>query len=295
MRYLYDLALLYCSAIWGSTFFLVKDTLELVHPVTMVAYRFLIAALLLLPFVLLKRGVHRYLRESFLLTLLLAPMYVSNAWGLKYTTASNSGFITGLFVVLVPLFLFLIFRKPVPKAQWAASAIALSGLWVLTGGINGFNLGDGLSLITAVTYALHVLLMDRYAKARFDITVLTFQQMWMTGALCLAAVLLFGFPHVMQSPLKCTGILIFFAVFPTLSGFYVQMWAQRTVSPVRAALIFALEPVFAAVFAWTLGGEPVTGPAIAGGGLIMAALLFSELSVYCAGSALAPEIKNPPA
>lgn len=282
MNLLCDLALFYCSAIWGSTFFIVKDTLSMLHPVSMVAYRFLLAALLLLPFAIAKRGLFKYLRESFILTIFLVLLYVSQTWGLKYTTASNSGFITGLFVVFVPLFSALLFKKPVSKTHWFSSAMAVAGLWVLTGGIKGFNLGDGLTLIAAATYALHVLFMDSYAKARLDITVLTFQQFWMTGAICLAAALGWGFPLGAAEVPRALGVLTFLAVFPTLSGFYMQMWAQQFVPPVRAALIFALEPVFAAVFAWTLGGEKITASGALGGGIIVSALVFSELAGYIA-------------
>src|SRR5687767_11097688 len=112
-----DLGLLYCAAIWGSTFYLVKDALDDVDPIVMVAYRFIFAASLLGPIAgrRPKMGVH--IKESLVLAGLLWALYVSQTVGLAYTSASNSGFITGLFIVFVPVFLWLFFSKPPTKAQ----------------------------------------------------------------------------------------------------------------------------------------------------------------------------------
>src|SRR5690349_4455280 len=107
-----DLGLFYCAAIWGSTFFLVKDALGAVDPVALVAYRFLLSAALLLPWVLRRADKLVLLKESALLAALLGTLYVTQTVGLRYTSAANSGFITGLFVIFVPLFLLLFFNKP---------------------------------------------------------------------------------------------------------------------------------------------------------------------------------------
>ncbi|MFA6583452.1 MAG: EamA family transporter [Elusimicrobiaceae bacterium] len=272
--------LFYCSFIWGSTFFLIKDTLALVHPVPMVAYRFIIAAIVLAPFVFRKRVPGKHLKESAVLSAMLVILYVSQTWGMRYTSAANSGFITGLFVFFVPLFAFLIFKREIRHSQWAACGVALCGLWILTGGISGFNIGDAMTLFSAASYGMHVVYMDRCVKAGADITVLTFQQFWMTAAACLLLSFACGFPLGVSAPLKGGVILAFLALFPTLSGFFVQAWAQKKVSPVRASLIFAFEPVFAALFAWTLGGEKATLGAIAGGALIVSSLFISEISSF---------------
>ncbi|MDE2040084.1 MAG: DMT family transporter [Elusimicrobia bacterium] len=274
---LVELGLFYCAAIWGATFYLIKDSLSAVSPEALVGYRFLLSAALLLPWVARRRRRTRHLGQAALLALLLSTLYVSQTVGLEYTSASNSGFITGLFVVFVPLFLLLFLGKPPTKTQWAASALAAAGLWILTGGIKHANRGDGLTLIAAMTYAGHLLATDRCVKADADLVLLAFHQFWLTGLLSLA----FGAVRGASFAVRGTGaywIVLFLAVFPTLSAFFIQMVAQKRSAPLRVALIFSLEPVFAAAFAWTLGGEPFVPARAAGGALIVLAMIAGELS-----------------
>lgn len=242
----------------------------------MVAWRFLIAAAGLLPFVLKKGGIGRHIRDAAILSVMLAALYSAQTWGLLYTTAANSGFITGLFVILVPLILRLWLKRAVTPPQWTACLLALSGLYVLTDGLTSFNAGDALTLIAALTYATHVIFTDTIVKGDADALTLVFHQFWMTGAICLASALLFGLPLAVEDA-KGWHAILFLAAFPTLSAFFVQVWAQKQVNPVRVSLIFSLEPVFAAVFAWTLGGEHATKASVFGGGLILAALFAGEV------------------
>jgi drug/metabolite transporter (DMT)-like permease len=272
-----DLGLVYCAAVWGATFFLVKDALAGVDPVAMVAHRFLLSAALLAPWALSRPSRFKHLKESFILAVLLFLLYVSQTVGLGYTTASNSGFITGLFVIFVPLFLLAFFGKPPTKIQWGSSLLALAGLWLLTGGIRSANFGDVITVISAATYAGHLLATDKYVRADADALVLAFHQFWMTGALAALSALALGRSFAVGTGnAKCT--IMFLAVVPTLSAFFIQMRAQKTVPPVKVSLIFSLEPVFAAVFAWTVGGEPFSAARAAGGGLIVAAMMAGELS-----------------
>lgn len=272
-----ELGLVYCAAVWGATFFMVKDALSGVDPVAMVAHRFLLSALLLAPWALTRPARFKHLKESFILAVLLVLLYVSQTIGLGYTTASNSGFITGLFVIFVPLFLLLFFGKPPTTVQWGASLLALSGLWLLTGGIRSANFGDAITLIAAATYAGHLLATDKYVRADADVLVLAFHQFWMTGALAALSVLATGRSFAVSGG-AAKSTIVFLAVVPTLSAFFIQMKAQKTVPPVKVSLIFSLEPVFAALFAWTLGGEHFAPSRAAGGALIVAAMMAGELS-----------------
>lgn len=271
-----DLALVYCAAVWGATFFMVKDALAGVDPVAMVAHRFFLSAFLLAPFALTRPSRGKHLKESFLLAVFLFLLYVSQTVGLGYTSASNSGFITGLFVLFVPLFLLLFLGQPPTKVQWASSALALGGLWLLTGGIRSANFGDAITLVAAATYAAHLLATDKFVRADADALVLAFHQFWMTGLMAAAYALLSGRSFAFTP--RSAGTIAFLATVPTLSAFFLQMWAQKTVPPVKVSLIFSLEPVFAAVFAWTLGGEAFAPARAAGGALIVAAMMAGELS-----------------
>lgn len=284
-----EAGLVYCAVVWGSTFYLVKDALSGVDASALVAWRFLLSAALLLPLVWTRRKKRQHLKESAVLAALLAALYLSQTVGLAHTSASNSGFITGLFVVFVPLFLLVLFGEPPTKAQWGASLLALAGLWLLTGGVGSVNRGDLLTIVSAMAYAGHLLATDRYVRADADAVLLSFHQFWMTGALALAACAFGGRPLAVRGT-NAAGIIAFLAVVPTLSAFFIQMAAQRFTSPVRVALIFSLEPVFAALFAWTLGGEAFSPARASGGLLIVAAMVGGELSKLSAPRAVAKEV-----
>jgi drug/metabolite transporter (DMT)-like permease len=276
-RIVAEAGLFYAAAIWGSTFFIVKGALTDIDPVTLVAYRFLLAALGLAVWqVVRKKSLLVHLQEGIVLGVLLWLLYVPQTIGLRYTTASNSGFITGLFVLFVPIFGRFAFRKMPRTIDWMAALVSMGGLYVLTGGFNEVNRGDMMTLITAMVYALHILYADRYVKSGFDPIALSFQQFTVVGILSVVSGLLFGLPFYWTS----TGVIraiLFLALFPTLSAFVIQLFAQRHTRPSRVSIIFAFEPVFAAIFAWTLGKEAFILHRALGGLLIFAALLLSGL------------------
>jgi drug/metabolite transporter (DMT)-like permease len=157
-----------------------------------------------------------------------------------------------------------------------ASAVALIGLWILTGGLKEFNAGDLLTLIAAMTYALHLLLSDRYMKQGIDPFRIACQQFIIVGLLSLISGALFRLPFTVKTT-SAFYITIFLALFPSMSAFVIQLLAQKIVSPLRVSLIFALEPVFAGIFAWTLGGELFEWHSAIGGSLVFVALVISGI------------------
>jgi drug/metabolite transporter (DMT)-like permease len=272
-----DLGLFYAAAIWGSTFFLVKSALSGIDPVVMVGYRFLIAGIILAVYLLArKQNLFLDIKKGLALAIILWLLYIPQTIGLKYTTASNSGFITGLFVAFVPLFMKTIFKRTPTISEIAASGVALIGLWILTGGLKEINIGDLLTLIAAMTYALHLLLSDKYMKQGIDPIRLACQQFLIVGLLSIASAIIFNLPFDVRTA-SALNITIFLALFPTMTAFVIQLLAQKITSPLRVSLIFALEPVFAGLFAWTLGGEQVQLHGVVGGLLIFAALILSGL------------------
>lgn len=272
-----DVGLFYAVAVWGSTFFLVKAALDDIDPVIMVGYRFLAAGLILLVYLLIKqKNILANLKYGAFMAFLLWMLYIPQTIGLKYTTASNSGFITGLFVFFIPIFLKLILKRNPTISEMAASLVSLLGLWILTGGMVDINIGDMLTLITALTYALHVLYADKYIKSGLDPLVFSAQQFLMVGLFSLLTGLIFDLPFTVGST-NTILIVLFLTLFPTLIAFVIQMMAQRIVTPMRVSLIFALEPVFAAAFAWTIGGEQFITHRALGGLLIFLALIISGL------------------
>lgn len=268
--------LLYAAAIWGTTFVVVKDSLEHIDPIVLVGFRFTLAAILLGIFLVAKQ---KPLFENFhigaFLGFFLWALYVPQTIGLGFTTASNSAFITGLFVAFVPVFSMTIFKRRPAMKDSLAVLVSLVGLYFLTGGLLKANRGDFLTLITAMAYALHILLIARYAQ-KLDPYVMAFQQFLFVGVLSLLVSLVFGLPFTIGST-KTVAAVIFLAVFPTFTAFVIQMVAQQIVPPVRVSLIFAMEPVFAAVFAWTIGGEEFNGFRAIGGLLVVLAMIVSVL------------------
>ncbi|HVE13057.1 MAG TPA: DMT family transporter [Elusimicrobiota bacterium] len=275
-RRLLEAGLFYAAMIWGATFFVVKALVSHIHPLALVGYRFLLSAALLAPAAARRRRPAVLLREGIVLGALLMLLYVSQTAGLVFTTASNSGFITGLFILFVPVLLLFSDKKP-GAGQWAAVSLALGGLWMLTGGPRGFNKGDALTLIAAFAYAAHLLATDRYVRTDADPLLLAFHQFWFCGAACILLAWALGLPLGVGDA-RSAWTIVFLALFPNLSAFYIQLLAQKHVPPIKVSLIFSLEPVFAALFAWTLGHESVTAGRAAGGLLIVAAMVAGELS-----------------
>lgn len=284
-----DIGLFYCAAIWGSTFIVTKGALDSVDPVVMVGIRFLISAALLLPWVLRKPGKTRFMKQGFFLALFLASLYLTQTCGLVYTTASNSGFITGLFIIFIPVFLFLFRREKPTRLQGASALLAMAGMWLLTGGIRGFNVGDALTLVAAASYSVHLIITDKYVKAEVDTLLLVFHQFWMVGALSFGLAFLRGASWEVAS-VNAWGVIVFLAVFPTLTAFFIQMLAQRHADPFKVGIIFTLEPVFAAIFAWTWGGEEFVWAKAGGGLLIVSGMIIGELSKFNFRRALKKEV-----
>lgn len=273
-----DLGLFYAAAVWGSTFFLVKRALADIDPVILVGYRFTLAGLLVVGGLFYARKpVLAGIRKGLLLGVIIWVLYVPQTLGLRITTASNSAFITGLFVVFVPLFLRTIFKRRPTAWEVLASAVALIGLWILTGGLTEINAGDALTFITAMAYALHLLYADKFMKEKVDPYVISGQQFLVAGVLCFITGLLFDLPFSIGSS-STIGIVIFLTLFPTLSAFVIQLLAQKIAAPLKVSLIFSLEPVFAALFAWTVGGEQFVLRGAIGGAVIFLALILSGMS-----------------
>jgi drug/metabolite transporter (DMT)-like permease len=292
----YELALLYCAAIWGSTFYVVRDAVVELHPLTLIAWRFTIAGvLLLIPLVF--AGATRaspatavpaqpgathasplQQNAGYLLGVIIFVLYAAQTWGLKFTSAANSAFITGLFIIFIPPFAWLLHRNVPGRMRLIAIVVAVVGLFLLTGGLAGFNTGDLLTLIAAATYAVHVLLTGQAMERGLSPWVVACQQLLVCGVLSFSAAALLGVPLSMGSP-RAAGMVWFLALLPTLSAYVLQLIAQRRVDPLRTALIFTLEPVFGALFAWTLGGELFGWLSAAGGLLIVLAMFISELQV----------------
>jgi drug/metabolite transporter (DMT)-like permease len=270
------LALLLVTAVWGVTFVQVKDALELYPLFAFLAVRFAIASLTLaVPAAPRLRSLGRAgWRAGIGLGLLLAAGYALQTAGLQRTTVSSTGFITGLYVVFTPLLSFALFRIRVGAAAWVGVALSTVGLAMLSGVDAGSIEGDLLVLAGSAAYSLQIVLMERYAP-RYDPLAFTLAEMLAAfGGFAVVAVAL----GQIEVPRGWTvwGALLVTGIFASALAFLVQTWAQRRTSATRTALAFAMEPVFTAIFGYTLAGDRLGAVGWLGCGVIMAGILLAE-------------------
>ncbi len=283
-RLVAELLLVLVCFFWGSTFVLVKEAVALVPVTPFLAIRFLLSGLLLC--VIFARRLARLDRPTLLAGTLLGMVlflaYALQTFGLQRTSAANAGFITGLSVVLVPLFAALGFRVRPGAGAWTGALLATAGLYCLStdpagrpGPAAGAALGDLLVLGCAVGFAWHILLTGHFART-LDPTLLATVQITATGLLAAAAACLRegGIPLVLP-PVVWWAVVVT-ALFATVFAFLAQTVAQRFTSATRTALIFAMEPVFAALFAWLYAGEPFTWWDLLGGALVVVGMISAE-------------------
>jgi drug/metabolite transporter (DMT)-like permease len=275
--YRWELALVAVTAVWGSTFVLVRDAVAQVPPFAFIAYRFLAAAALLAAIrPRLAAGAGRPLTAAGVLAgLALFAGYGFQTVGLQYTTASNAGFITGLAVVLTPLLAALLLRQPPGRWPVAGALLAATGLALLSLQQLEVRRGDALVLGCAVAFAAHILLLGRFAP-RFPSYPLAVVQLGTAGLLALGWAGVAG-DLVVPGSAEVWVALAITAVAASAGAFLVQTRAQQEVSPTRTAVILTMEPVFAGLFGFLLAGERLSGRGWVGAGLILAGMLVAEL------------------
>jgi drug/metabolite transporter (DMT)-like permease len=249
------LALIAVTAVWGVTFVQVKDAVEIYPLFAFLTVRFAIASATLAPAATkrVRRLERGGLAAGALLGILLAAGYALQTAGLERTTVSSTGFITGLYVVLTPLFGLLLFRTRVGLEVWGGVALALFGLAMLSGVDAGSSSGDLLVLSSTAAQALQIVGVERFAT-RYDPIALTFVEMVTSFLVFLAIALALGdlaVPHGWT----VWGALVVTGVFASALAYLVQVWAQRRISAARIALVFSLETVFAGLFGYALAGD----------------------------------------
>ena len=275
-----DLGLVAVAMIWGATFVLVKRALADVSTLLFLTLRFAVATVALL--IIFRKhfrspNLAYSLRGGALAGACLFAGYVLQTFGLKYTSASKTGFITGLYIPLVPLFSSLFYRKIPQLAELLGVATAFVGLALMTveRDLLSLSLGDLLVAGCAAAYAFHMLVLGRYAKSG-DTGVLAVTQI---GTACILSASTFWWaePVRIQWSREVWIALAVTSLFATAFAFAVQTWAQRWSSPTRTALIFSMEPVFAWATSYVVAGELLSRRGTVGAGLILAGILLVEL------------------
>jgi drug/metabolite transporter (DMT)-like permease len=273
-----EVALVGVAAVWGLTFTMVQDAIERLPAMTFLGYRFCAAALIVA--VVFRRRIRSLGRDGWLAGLsmgvFLTAGYVFQTLGLERTSASNAGFITGLFVVFTPVLAALFLGERIAPPAWAAAGTSALGLYLLSGAGGGFRLrGDGLVLLCAVAFAAHILATGR-AVRRHDVGALLVVQLGVCGSVCLVLGAAGG---ELEAPRGGTvwSALIVTSLIASALGFFVQTFAQQHAAPARTALILASEPVFAGLFGYALAGDRLSALALSGAVLILAAIVAVEV------------------
>ena len=271
------LLLLSVTAVWGSTFFLIKDLLERVPTLDFLAVRFSIAAVLLV--VVAPRALGRLSADARKHALVLGALYgvaqILQTAGLAHTAASVSGFITGMYVVATPLFAALILHSRITRMTWAAVALATAGLAVLT--LEGFSVGYGeaITLVAALIYALHIVGLGAWSKPAEAIGM-SIVQVIVIAVICLVASAPGGIVLPDDQGRLAVGAL-HGGVRRSRSRCSPRPGPRPTCAPTRCAIIMSMEPVFAALFAVLAGGEDPTLRMVVGGAMVVTAMLVVEL------------------
>jgi drug/metabolite transporter (DMT)-like permease len=268
-----QLALLLTTIIWAATFPATKLALDQVLPFSFLFLRFLFGTLAVgIVFACFRQRLRwdpATLRTAGIASVFLFIGYATQTVGLRYTTASNSAFLTALYVVLVPLFL-----RRFDRRLWIALALAVSGLWLLIRPSADINRGDVYTLLCAAAFALHIIAVERFV-ARGDMPSFSAWQLVMvTGAVAGPAMVEGSGPGAVVFTPTLLWALVITGVLATAFAFFVQVWAQRHVPAQRVALIFALEPALAAWLSWLVLGERLDVAGWVGSGLITAGVLI---------------------
>ncbi|CAH8772759.1 DMT family transporter [Paenibacillus dendritiformis] len=287
-----DLCLLLIAFVWGSTFLVVQHAVFVLPPLAFNAVRFAGAALLFGLVALLSRkrrrgsrsGTRALLLHGALLGVFLFGGYAFQTIGLVYTTTTNAGFITGLSVVLVPFISLRLAKQRLQPPTWIAAVLALAGLYFLAfnGGAVQLNEGDGFVLLCSFCFALHIAFTGKYAAIHNTVLLVTVQ--FAVVALAAASSSFLFEPQLTGAALwealtepKVIVALLISICISTAFAYWAQTWCQQYTSASRVAVIFAMEPVFAAITGVTFAGETLGLWAIVGCLLILAGMIVVEL------------------
>jgi drug/metabolite transporter (DMT)-like permease len=269
-------SLVLVTAVWGSTFVVVKHAVERMPVMDFLAWRFAIAATIMaLARPLAIRSLDaRGRRAGVLLGLALGGGYVAQTFGLQHTPASVSGFITGLFVVFTPLCAGVLLHKRIDRVTWLAVAVATVGLGLIS--LQGFSIGSGeaITLLCALAFGLHIVGLGEWSSS-YDAAALAIVQLSTVAVISIVI----AAPSSLAPPPDAGvwGAVLLTAIAATALAFFIQTWAQARLAPTRAAVVLTMEPVFAGIFGVAVGGDSLSARTVTGAVLVLVAMYLVEL------------------
>ena len=292
-KYIGEGVLLFNTVIWGATFVIIKMALHDISPMMFVAIRFMLASLLLLPFMIkiLRRSEKKVILSGALLGLMYFLGFATQTIGLNYTTATKSGFITGTFVLFTPVFQLLFERKKPSKGNLIGVVIVLIGLIMLSSKGNsilgifheigqGFNLGDFFTILCAIFFAMYLVYLDITSR-KYDYRPLVFMQVSITGVsgIIFAFILSASGFEPVRFALNSNVVfaLLYTSILATIVTTTLQTKYQKIITPTKAGIILSFEPIFSMILAFMVLGENISHFGFIGCILIFAGLLVTEL------------------
>ena len=269
-------ALVGATAVWGYTFLAVQDAIASMPVMDFLAWRFLVASVVMIALrpTCLRNVTRLELLRGLGLGTILGLGYIAQTYGLRYTSAATSGFITGMFVVLTPVMAWILLRRKTNRSTWMVVALATVGLALLS--LKGWSIGVGelLTLVCAVFFAIHIVFLGEWSS-QYKPYPFSLLQIGAVAVISLIAATP-GRIAVPPNP-GVWGVVVITGVLATAAAFLVQTWAQSLVSATRAAVVMTMEPVFAGLFAVVIGGNQLTLRTIGGTACILAAMLIINL------------------
>ncbi len=279
-----DLSLISVAVSWGTTFVIVQDAIKDVPVFSFLFMRFFLSFLLMALFSIkrIKELSLPLVKAAMLLGTLFFLGYASQTYALLSLKSSIVAFITGLNVIIVPIVVFLLFRQKVLASSIAGAFIAAIGLWMLTGAENIFdiNRGEIYALACATFFAVHIVYTAKLSK-EYNVFLLVTVQLFVVSILAFVASIYFD-PSVLPKKFSYNLMLalVTTVIFATVYALFVQTYMQQFTTPAKAAIIFTMEPVSAAIFSYYYAGETLNILQITGGALMISAMLISEIGSY---------------
>lgn len=268
------------AAIWGLTFIFVKWTIAEMDLYYYLFLRFALAAFFfgLVYWKHIFRVDRSTIKSSLIIAVFVAAAYIAQTEGLKITSATNTAMITGLYIVLIPIFSAVFFREKSFFGSIIGAIVSFIGLYFLTQySFVGVNVGDFLVLLCAVGFAWHVIFTGKFTVKHDTRPFVLYQLIFI--ALIFGVLTLVKGTYTSASAVPMIGwiTIVICALFATVFAFVVMALAQKFVDPTRVGIIHSTEAVFGAFFAWWLGGETLTPIALTGACLMFAGMLVSEI------------------
>lgn len=283
-EYLADISLITIALIWGSTFIIIKKSIDLFDPISFVFLRFTIASVFMLVFIipLMKKINRKLLIEGGLLGTALFLIFLTQTLALKMITATEVGFLTGLYVIFVPI-LSAVFLKKYPHIfSWIGVSLAAAGMAIVTfqSGLS-ITAGQFLAIVNAFFIGVQILMTDVYSR-KHNVVLLTAIQLITVAVLSGLYAFCFESSDYAKAFIPYVGwSIVFTGIFATVLCFFIQTAMLKYTTPTKAAIMFTLEPISSAFFAYFIGNEILSAKQYFGAALIIIAILTAE-----AGTAL---------